>query len=63
MIAELKRCGEITIAAIAALDDEFVADKRRIMQIAANVEEQGYTWHMGDHFTQMQSAIEAARQT
>jgi len=61
LIAEFKRCEAITVAAIEALPEEFVADKRRLMILAANVDEQGFALHTRGHFTQIQAALEAAQ--
>jgi len=61
LISELKRCESITAAAIEALPEEFVADKRRLMILAANVDEQGFALHTRSHFPQIEAALEAAK--
>ncbi len=61
LIAEFKRCEEITVAAIRALPEEFVTDKRRLMILTANVDEQGISIHTRDHFSQIKAALEAAK--
>ncbi len=61
LIAELKRCEAITVAAIEALPEEFVADKRRLMILVSNVDEQGFALHTRGHFPQIEAALKAAR--
>ncbi len=61
LIAELKRCEAITVAAIKALPEDFVADKRRLMALTANVDEQGFALHTRSHFSQIKAALEAAK--
>jgi len=58
LIAELKRCEAITVAAIEALPEEFVADKRRLMILTANVDEQGFALHTRSHFPQIEAALD-----
>ena len=61
LIAELKRCEAITVAAVRELPDEFIADKRRLMELVQNVGEYGFALHTRSHFPQIQAAIEAVR--
>jgi len=61
LIAELKRCEAITVDAIKALPEDFVADKRRLMILTGNVDEQGFALHTRSHFDQMKASIEAAK--
>lgn len=61
LIAEFKRCEEITVSAIRTLPEEFVADKRRLMILTANVDETGISIHTQDHFSQIKAAIEASK--
>jgi len=63
LIAELKRCEAITVSAIKALPDEFVADKRRLMILTANVDEQGFALHTRGHFPQIDAALKASKQS
>jgi uncharacterized protein YndB with AHSA1/START domain len=61
LIAEYKRCEEITVAAVTALPDDFVADKRRFFALTLSLSEQGFPLHTHGHFPQIQAAIEAAK--
>ena len=63
LIAELKRCEAITIAALEALQDSFVADKRRVTVLAAYVAEQGFALHTHSHLSQIKTALEAAKKS
>ena len=61
LIDELKRCEAITVAAIEALPEEFVADKRRLMILTGNVDEQGFALHTRGHFQQIEAALNAVK--
>ncbi len=61
LIGELKRSEAITIAALKALPDDFVADKRRVTVLANYVDQQGYALHTRSHFSQIKAALEAAK--
>jgi uncharacterized protein YndB with AHSA1/START domain len=61
LIAELKRCGAITIEALKALPDDFVADKRRVTVLATYVAEQGFALHTHSHLNQVKAALETEK--
>ena len=60
LLAELKQSEAITVAALKALPDDFVADKRKFLSLVYNIG-QGYAQHSRSHFDQMKKAIEAAK--
>jgi membrane-associated protease RseP (regulator of RpoE activity) len=61
LTAEFKNCETITVKAVAALPEDFVADKRRFVPLATLLGEQGFILHTRAHLPQMRAAIEAAR--
>ncbi|MBL6980169.1 MAG: SRPBCC domain-containing protein [Anaerolineales bacterium] len=63
LIAELKRCEAITVSAIEALPEEFIADKRRLLILTANVDEQGFALHTRGHFPQIEAALKVSKQS
>ncbi len=63
LIAEFKRCEAITVAAIEALPEDFVSDKRRLMILVSNVDEQGFALHTRSHFPQINAALESAKKS
>lgn len=61
LITELKLCVNITIAALEALPESFIADKRRVTVLANYVDQQGFALHTRSHFDQIKTALEAAK--
>jgi len=62
LIAELKKCEEITVNSLAALPANFVADKRRYISFASSFG-QGFSKHSYGHLPQIQDAIAKARKS
>ncbi|MGD8752328.1 MAG: SRPBCC domain-containing protein, partial [Anaerolineales bacterium] len=61
LVAEFKRCEAVTVEAVAALPDDFVADKRRYVPLVTLLGEQGYILHTRNHLPQIKMALEVAK--
>ena len=60
LVAELKKCEQITVESLAALPEDFVADKRKYVGFSSSFG-QGFALHSSSHLPQIQAAIEVAR--
>ena len=58
LITEFKRCEAITVEALKALPENFVADKRRVTVLATYVFDQGFALHTQSHLRQIKAALE-----
>jgi uncharacterized protein YndB with AHSA1/START domain len=60
LIAELKKCQEVTVNSLAALPVDFLTDKRRYINFASSFG-QGFSKHSLGHLPQIQDAIFKSR--
>lgn len=60
LVAELKRCEDVTVKSMAALPADFVQDKRKFVRLADG-QGQGFSQHTLNHIPQIEAAIAAAR--
>ncbi len=60
LVAELKRCEEVTIKSFAALPPEIYQDKRKYVRLVDELG-QGFSQHTLNHIPQIENAIAAAR--
>jgi len=60
LLRDLKHSEKVTVALLAALPADFVADKRKFFGFASGLE-QGFAQHARSHFDQIKAAIAVAR--